>query len=236
MAYKILMTGEEYAKRAKDAAALKTLYVKGGFGAPATAKNKKRYSNNYAYNKARAAKINAASSDTFFFDCVGLVKGILWGFNGNKNALYGGASYGSNGVPDATISTLLKKCTDVSSDFSKIEVGEFLYYSSGHCGIYVGDGLAVESTSAWQFKVQTTAVKNIGEKKGYKSRKWAKHGKLPWIEYEASEPVFEYYIVAKGDTLSKIAKKYNTTVKALAALNGIKNVNLIYVGQKIRIK
>ena len=43
------------------------------------------------------------------------------------------------------------------------------------------------------------------------------------------------YTVKKGDTLSAIAQKYGTTVKAIAAENGIKNVNLIYVGQKLKI-
>lgn len=43
------------------------------------------------------------------------------------------------------------------------------------------------------------------------------------------------YTVKKGDTLSAIAKKYNTTVKKLASLNNIKNVNKIYVGQKLII-
>lgn len=43
------------------------------------------------------------------------------------------------------------------------------------------------------------------------------------------------YTVKRGDTLSAIAKKYGTTVKAIAAKNGIKNVNRIYVGQKFKI-
>lgn len=46
----------------------------------------------------------------------------------------------------------------------------------------------------------------------------------------------EYYTVKKGDTLSGIAKKYNTTVKKLVSLNKIKNANLIYPGQKLRVK
>lgn len=45
-----------------------------------------------------------------------------------------------------------------------------------------------------------------------------------------------YYTVKKGDTLGAIAVKYRTTVPALAKLNNIKNVNLIRVGQKVRIK
>ena len=43
------------------------------------------------------------------------------------------------------------------------------------------------------------------------------------------------YTVKSGDTLSGIAKKYNTTYQKLAAYNGIKNPNLIKVGQKIKI-
>lgn len=44
-----------------------------------------------------------------------------------------------------------------------------------------------------------------------------------------------YVTVEKGDTLSAIARKYNTTVNALATLNNIKNVNLIVVGQTIKL-
>lgn len=43
------------------------------------------------------------------------------------------------------------------------------------------------------------------------------------------------YKVKKGDTLSAIAKKDNTTVSAIAKLNGIKNVNLIYAGSTLKI-
>lgn len=43
------------------------------------------------------------------------------------------------------------------------------------------------------------------------------------------------YTVKKGDTLSSIASKYNTTVSKIAKLNNISNANLIYVGQKLTI-
>lgn len=42
------------------------------------------------------------------------------------------------------------------------------------------------------------------------------------------------YVVKSGDTLSKIAKRYNTTVAKLALLNGISNPSLIRIGQKIK--
>ena len=43
------------------------------------------------------------------------------------------------------------------------------------------------------------------------------------------------YTVVRGDTLSGIAKRFNTTVNYLAKLNNIANVNLIYVGQVLKI-
>ncbi len=43
------------------------------------------------------------------------------------------------------------------------------------------------------------------------------------------------YTVKKGDTLSKIAKQYNTTVNKLVKDNKIKNPNLIYINQIIKI-
>lgn len=44
------------------------------------------------------------------------------------------------------------------------------------------------------------------------------------------------YTVKKGDTLSHIAKRFGTTVNELVRLNNIKNPNLIYPGQKLKIK
>lgn len=43
------------------------------------------------------------------------------------------------------------------------------------------------------------------------------------------------YIVKSGDTLSKIAKKFNTTWQELARINNIANANLIKVNQVIKL-
>lgn len=45
-----------------------------------------------------------------------------------------------------------------------------------------------------------------------------------------------YYVVKWGDTLTKIAKTYKTTVNELVRLNNIKDPDKIYAGQKIRVK
>ena len=45
-----------------------------------------------------------------------------------------------------------------------------------------------------------------------------------------------YYTIKSGDNLSSIAKKYGTSVNQLVQWNNIKNPNLIYPNQKIRVK
>jgi hypothetical protein len=52
---------------------------------------------------------------------------------------------------------------------------------------------------------------------------------------KVTEVTEEVYTVKKGDTLSEIAAKYNTTYQKLAEYNGIANPNVIHVGQKIKI-
>lgn len=43
------------------------------------------------------------------------------------------------------------------------------------------------------------------------------------------------HIVKRGDTLTKIAKEYDTTIKDIVELNDIINANLIYIGEVLRI-
>lgn len=161
----------------------KTMYVLSCFGAPMNEKNKSRYAK---ADPKRAAEIMAADADTFGFDCVCFIKGLFWGWCGDVNHVYGGAEYKSNGVPDMSADAMIKACTDVSDDFSAIVPGE-LVWLPGHVGIYVGDGLAAESTFEPVSGVQLQAVVPIGWKDGYPATGWKKHGKLPWISYEVEE-------------------------------------------------
>lgn len=170
----------------------KTLYVLGCFGAPMTPANKARYEGSYAYNRKpeRKKKIDAAAADVFGFDCVCFLKGLLWGFCADKNDIYGGAVYKSNGVPDFGSdgeNGVMKYCSGVSSDFRNIQIGEILH-KDGHVGIYIGDGLAAECTSSWKDGVQITAVLNIAAKAGYNGTQWSEHGKLRYIDYNSVNP------------------------------------------------
>lgn len=55
------------------------------------------------------------------------------------------------------------------------------------------------------------------------------------VEQLLSSGTAEIYVVKAGDTLTSIARRYNTTVSKLCAKNNIKNPNKISVGQKIYV-
>ena len=199
------MKSNDFVAKLKDIATnYETLYVYGCFGACLKESNKARYTTNspYEYNKRPEvlADINKAvqKGNVFGFDCVCLLKGVLWGWNGNKSATYGGAVYKSNNVPDYNADRFFNTSSDISTDFSKIEIGEAVW-TNGHIGVYIGDGLAVECTPSWDNKVQITAVGNIGSKSGYNTRTWLKHGKLPYIDYENK-------FLSKGDKGTNVKK------------------------------
>lgn len=205
------MKVNDFVTKVKDAATkYKTLYVYGCFGAPLNDKNKKRYCNNTDYNKnpTRTKMIMAASADTFGFDCVCFIKGILWGWNGDKTKTYGGAIYASNGVPDISANSFFKTCTNISTDFSKIQVGEAVWID-GHIGVYIGNGQVVECTPKFENKVQITNLANVGNNKG-NYRTWIKHGKIKFIDYTEEKPV-KIFFPAKGyfktgDTHANVGK------------------------------
>ena len=159
-----------------------TVYATGGWGASANyPANKTKYADRTPFNRE---DIMNAPSSAFFFDCVCLVKGILWGWDAESKELNGGAIYASNDVPDYSIANIKRNLTTNTTNFSDIERGEFLYLNDEHCGIYIGNGLAIESTPAWADGVQITAVANIETgTRGYPKRRWDGHGKLPWVEY-----------------------------------------------------
>lgn len=225
----MMKSSELVAKVVDIAKHYKTLYVMGCFGAPLTDTNKARYTKNHPYNMAaaRTSMIMAATADTFGFDCVNLIKAVLWGWTGNKTKSYGGAKYGSNGVPDTNANGMIAKCKDATtSGWDKVDPGEVVW-TSGHIGVYIGDGLAVECTPRWRNCVQITAVGNIGKKNGYNTRMWKKHGHLPYVTYNKIEtptqpetvkpsPVVE--VKAKGTAKSfnkSVAGTYRVTASGL---------------------
>lgn len=184
-----IMTGKALAARAVDIAQrVKTIYGYAMYGfqiTDRTIQGKAAQNLNGWYTSTKIAMLKAVANQsppTWGFDCVNLIKGILWGWTGDAEKEKGGAVYGSNGVPDTNADGMIGRCHNVTADFTSIDIGEAVWMS-GHIGIYIGDGLAVECTPKWANGVQITAVHNIGKQQGFNGRKWTKHGKLPYVSY-----------------------------------------------------
>ena len=222
------MSSGEFIARLKKAAKQPTYYVMGCFGAIINDKNIQRYVTSNAYNRNHAAKIRSEAIGKFGFDCVCLIKGILWGWNSDRNAAYGGAIYKSNGVPDIGADQMIQKCKDVSTDFSNIIPGEAVWLP-GHIGVYIGDGLVIECTPKWENKVQITALGNAGAKAGYNARTWQKHGKLPYVQYaEATAPATTGEKAIWDYLVSLIGNEYGAAglMGNLYAESGLRSNNL----------
>lgn len=142
--------------------------------------------------------IGEHDGDLWYFDCVGLIKSILWGWTGDKNYIRGGAVYCSNGVPDVGANDMFNNyCYDISTDFTKIQRGE-LVWLDGHVGIYIAEGEIIfvkgarqvaEATSAWANKVLLSDLGMKGQRSsnGKQIYSWTKHGKLKFIDYSMED-------------------------------------------------
>ena len=75
------------------------------------------------------------------------------------------ASYAVNGVPDIGADTMITKCKGVSTNFSNVEVGEALW-CSGHIGVYIGGGLAVECSPPLKTMCRSRQLKTWGQRAG----------------------------------------------------------------------
>lgn len=186
-----------------------TCYLYGGIGQIVTqsvvnAKAKQYPSFYTSARKANYTQYINSSKRYWGFDCVNLYKSILWGWNGDESKSFGGAKYASNGVPDASADGLFSYCTNKSSTgWDNMMIGEALWMS-GHFGLYVGNGKCIECSPRWNRiglgtswgeewnGVMLTGVSNCSNcPTDIHTRKWTKHGKLPYIQYLTKNPFID---------------------------------------------
>lgn len=186
-----------------------TCYLYGGIGQIVTqsvvnAKAKQYPSFYTSSRKANYTQYINSSKRYWGFDCVNLYKSILWGWNGDESKSFGGAKYASNGVPDASADGLFSYCTSKSSTgWDNMMIGEALWMS-GHFGLYVGNGKCIECSPRWNRiglgtswgeewnGVMLTGVSNCSNcPTDIHTRKWTKHGKLPYIQYLTKNPFID---------------------------------------------
>lgn len=109
---------------------------------------------------------------------------------------------------------------------------------SGYVGISIVAALnQFGFNSSYKYRSQLAEKVGISNYKGTAEQNLELIRKLGGTvqQEQTSKPSYTEYVVKKGDTLSGIAKRYNTNYQALAQYNRIADPNRIYVGQKIRI-
>jgi LysM repeat protein len=96
-----------------------------------------------------------------------------------------------------------------------VQWGDTLGSVAGHCGTSVA------------------ALRLANPDLGY----WLYAGQTLWLPgaYLDGGAGLDTYIVARGDTLKKLAARFGSTMDAIANQNGIRNYNLIYEGQRLLI-
>ena len=179
------MKNTEFVYRLKNVLNLKTHYVMGGYGA----RLGKDYVNyNKEYNKEHRDEIESFYNTdpiTYAFDCVCLIKAVLfWRFSGDPLLEFGGSKFDKS--TDFPIATIKKNCTS-SNDFENIEIGEILFIGTSHVGVYIGNGEVIECTPAWANGVQRTLLpwRNTTNYEKLPVRTWETHGRYNMIEYPA---------------------------------------------------
>lgn len=125
----------------------------------------------------------------------------------------------SRGYKFVTISQLMKRPTSpISSTTYTVKRGDTLY------------AIAKKFKTTVAKLAQTNNIKNVNV------IRIGQVLKISGSTTSAPKPApTRIYTVKRGDTLYSIARRYNTTVSKIAQANNIKNVNLIRVGQVLKI-
>lgn len=135
----------------------------------------------------------------------------------------------ASGFVDVTASVNLGNCDGMQR-------GDVLLNETKHTELYLGDGQTVTASIN---EKGTTKGGKTGDQTGREILVRAYHNH-PWDcvlryveEAPSSEPVT--YKVVAGDTLTKIANRFGTTVQAIVIANKLKNPDLIIIGQILKI-
>ena len=101
-------------------------------------------------------------------DCVGLIKGYGW-LNTEKLTI----DYGTNGMPDYTADQMYNSASEFGEMEDMPEMIGLALWKSGHIGVYIGGGYAIEAMGT-KYGVVKTEVAGRG---------WQGWCKIPYIRY-----------------------------------------------------
>lgn len=108
-------------------------------------------------------------------DCIGLIKGYGWLDTDSMTI-----GYAANGMPDYGADQMYQACKNAgvqNEDYGPIstlpELPGLMLWKSGHAGVYIGGGYAIEAMGTRKGVVKTEVS----------GRGWQGWGKLPYIDY-----------------------------------------------------
>lgn len=150
----------------------------------------KQYEDHYTADRMARYQDDIAKKKVSM-DCVGMIKGFFWtnGGQGVRDYIDGKGDftnkYGSNGCPDKSANGMFDWCKSKKVKWGSIntlpEVPGVLLFKSGHVGVYIGNGYAVEA-QGFAYGVKKTKVA---------SRSWVNWAYLPdtLLDYSNTNPV-----------------------------------------------
>lgn len=179
-------------------------------------------------------------------DCVGMIKGFFWcgGLDPILSYLNGAFSlprkYG-RGIPDKSANSLGPWCKRKGAQAGDIDsipdAPGIIVHKSGHVGVYVGNGEAVEARGFDYGVVKTKLKERPWEDWFYLPDSVLDYGQAT-SEPEEAENSYFIYTVVSGDRLWNISKRFYGTgykFRIIQTDNGLKN-DKIYPGDRLKIR
>ena len=173
------MKAQAYVDWLKTQAALKRPYWYGTCGYECTesllTRKRKQYPAHYGSSRTARYRRDIAANQ-ICGDCVGgAIKWAVWSNLGTQKNVYQ-----SGGCPDASADGMFRYCKKQGMAWGSMDsmpdLPGIAVRSSGHVGVYVGDGQVVE-WRGFAYGCVTTDVKK---------RPWTHWYRMPWVEYDAA--------------------------------------------------
>lgn len=165
--------------------------------------------NTQSYKEATKALTGTYATDTRYAD---KLNAIIETYNLTQ---YDGKQTPSAPQPKPTVSSPIK----ITGDTYTVKSGDTLSDIANRSGV------SIDNLAKWN-NIKNKNVISVGQ---------VLKMTAPAVANPQPKPTSKTYTVKSGDTLSEIAAKHGMTTNQLANLNGIKNVNLIHVGQVLKV-
>jgi len=182
-----VFTVKQFIAKLYDCMASNNIYVSAGWGANLQGEWLEKYTTNNDYNRKHAKEIKKAAEKQpcWGFDCICLIKAILWGFNFNYSKRNGGCVYKANGVPDYGTKKFFEECCHDQQWIEKgctIPAGAIVW-TDGHIATSIGDGKVIESTRYGGAVIRIAGIRGVYTGTDLPIRHFDKWGYCNFIDY-----------------------------------------------------